>query len=661
MATLCPNCGVEFPPGANFCPRCTTADPKPVKDAMCGRVVGERYRILRKLGQGGMGVVYEAEHVGVGQKVAIKFLHATFSGDAEVARRFHNEAKSYAQIVHPHAVQLHDFGRDADGNLYICMEYLEGCDLKRTLAREGRLPVKDALDVVQQVADVLGTAHARGIVHRDLKPENLMLSRELRGYHVKVLDFGLARLADSATGMTAPGMVCGTPRYMAPEQSEGLPLDHRVDIYALGLVLFETLTGTHPFDAPSISETLRLQRTAPVPHLWESAPELRLERVDAAIQRATAKRPDARFGSMLDFVRAFSDDVASVTGNPAIAPTAEDVAATSARLAVRTEPDEPVGATLPSAPRREAAKPAPPVASKPIVLSQVITPMAAPVGSGVLEEATAEAPKDPKKGRGALVAGAAALVIILAAVGVGFGLRSGGVGSAGSGGAGGAGESGGAARQKLEDFYKAQRELPPPEACRERDPQLLEKLAVALPKLVDDSSDEVRSRHAGEALASLPQGGTLSAEAAFLRARALAFAGKSADDVLAKATACPGFASAESLAGKLAYKAGRKDEAVRRLTAALVPGYARPRLILAVVLLESEPNESFRLLEEAVAIQPDFAEAHFALGRAHEAKSNAARREGNEALAEGERAQSKAAYCKAAELGFEPARRVCPR
>ncbi|HEY3446139.1 MAG TPA: protein kinase [Myxococcales bacterium] len=640
MATLCPNCQSELPPGADLCPRCTTADPKPAKDPRCGKVVGGRYRIKRKLGQGGMGVVYEAEHVEVGQKVAIKFLHAGFSNDPEVVRRFHNEARSYAQIVHPHAVQLHDFGRDDDGNLYISMEYLEGRDLKKTLERDGRLSPKDALDVVQQVADVLATAHARGIIHRDLKPENIMLSRELRGYHVKVLDFGLARLADAATGLTAPGMVCGTPRYMAPEQSEGLALDHRVDIYALGLVLFEALTGGHPFDAPSVSETLRLQRTAPVPHLWEAVPGLALERVDAAVQKATAKSPDARFASMLDFVRAFSDDVTQ----PSIAPSADEVAATSARLAV-AGPLEPVGATLPSAPRREAARPSPPVARDPAALPAAITPMAAPAGSAVLEE---QAPV--QKRRRALPLAGLAVALLGAALAAVWTLRSGPAASAAD-----------LHRQKLDAFYVSQREPLPPEACREKDAQILEKLVASLPNLAGDPSEEMlRVGRAANALGTLPQGSALSAEAAFLLARAQVMAGGDADQALERATACPNFAAAQCLAGKAALKAGRKEEAVRRLTAALAPGYARPRLFLALSRMDTQPDEAFRLLQEAVSLQPDFAEAHFALGRAHDAKGAVASREGNAALAEAERAQSRAAYCRAAELGFGPAKALCP-
>jgi serine/threonine-protein kinase len=275
-------------------------------DALLGKLVGGRYKIVQKLGEGGMGAVYLAEHTGVGQRVAIKFLNPSFSGDPDIVRRFLNEAKSYGQITHPHAVQLHDFGQDDDGNLFISMEFIEGEDLKRTLERVKCFSVKDALDIVLQVCDVLGYAHAKGIVHRDLKPENIMLVKGMRGYHAKVLDFGVARLmAERGTRLTATGSITGTPRYMSPEQAEGKEVDHRTDIYALGLVLFECVTGVHPFSGGTIAETLRKQVLEPVPHLSAVKPELRLgEALDAAIQRAVTKDREQRFPSMQEFAQA---------------------------------------------------------------------------------------------------------------------------------------------------------------------------------------------------------------------------------------------------------------------------------------------------------------------------------------------------------------------
>jgi tetratricopeptide (TPR) repeat protein len=271
--------------------------------------------------------------------------------------------------------------------------------------------------------------------------------------------------------------------------------------------------------------------------------------------------------------------------------------------------------------------------------------MAAPAGSAVLEE---QAPV--QKRRRALPLAGLAVALLGAALAAVWTLRSGPAASAAD-----------LHRQKLDAFYVSQREPLPPEACREKDAQILEKLVASLPNLAGDPSEEMlRVGRAANALGTLPQGSALSAEAAFLLARAQVMAGGDADQALERATACPNFAAAQCLAGKAALKAGRKEEAVRRLTAALAPGYARPRLFLALSRMDTQPDEAFRLLQEAVSLQPDFAEAHFALGRAHDAKGAVASREGNAALAEAERAQSRAAYCRAAELGFGPAKALCP-
>ncbi|MFN7134753.1 MAG: serine/threonine-protein kinase, partial [Myxococcales bacterium] len=271
-------------------------------------VIGGRYKITKKLGQGGMGSVYLAEHVGVGQRVAIKFLNPNFSGDPDIVRRFLNEAKSYGQVSHPHAVHLHDFGQDDEGALYISMEFIEGSDLKKLLEKEGRLRPRDAIDIALQVCDVLGYAHEKGIVHRDLKPENIMLQKGLRGFHAKVLDFGVARLMEEqGTRLTAAGTITGTPRYMSPEQAEGRDVDRRSDVYALGIVLFELLSGRHPYPGTTITEILRAQVLEPMPHLDAS---LGLPgALDEVIQRATAKNREERFGTMAEFARALSESM----------------------------------------------------------------------------------------------------------------------------------------------------------------------------------------------------------------------------------------------------------------------------------------------------------------------------------------------------------------
>src|SRR4051812_30120726 len=191
---ICQSCGAEFASWAGSCPKCSGTQILEISgtaDKMIGRTVSGGFKILRKLGQGGMGAVYMAEREGLGHKVALKFLNANLLTDADIARRFLNEAKTYARIAHPNAVTLHDFRQEEDGSLFIAMEFVEGADLKRFIAERKRLPPPEAVEIALQVADVLQNAHGKGIIHRDLKPENIMVRSGMRGIFVKVLDFGI--------------------------------------------------------------------------------------------------------------------------------------------------------------------------------------------------------------------------------------------------------------------------------------------------------------------------------------------------------------------------------------------------------------------------------------------------------------------------------------
>lgn len=309
---ICQGCGAEHHSWEGKCPQCGTSETirlAPNTDRMIDKVVKGKFKIVRKLGQGGMGAVYLAEQLGIGHRVALKFLKAEFSSDAEIARRFLNEAKSYARVAHPNAVALHDFGQDEDGNLFIAMEYCEGVDLKKVISEQGRLPMIEAIEVVLQVAEVLANAHDKGVIHRDLKPENIMIRRGIRGVHAKVLDFGIARLMDAGTRLTVAGAIAGTPRYMSPEQVEGKELDLRADVYSLGIVLFEALTGSQPFDGATIAEILRKQAIEPMPHLKERANDLDYPELDAVIQKACAKKRDQRWPDMLTFANALSQAI----------------------------------------------------------------------------------------------------------------------------------------------------------------------------------------------------------------------------------------------------------------------------------------------------------------------------------------------------------------
>ncbi len=280
---ICQSCGNEHSSWEGKCPKCGNTEIiklNQAQDKMIDKVIKGKFKLIRKLGQGGMGAVYLAEQMGIGHRVAIKFLKSEFSDDVEIARRFMNEAKSYARVAHPNAVVFHDFGQDDDGNLFIAMEYCEGVDLKKVIQEQKRLPVADAIDIILQIADVLSNAHLKGVVHRDLKPENIMLRKGMRGIHVKVLDFGIARLMNEGTRLTVQGAIAGTPRYMSPEQVEGKEVDHRADIYALGILTFETLTGIQPFDGNTIAEILRRQVMDPMPHLASIATDLDYPDID---------------------------------------------------------------------------------------------------------------------------------------------------------------------------------------------------------------------------------------------------------------------------------------------------------------------------------------------------------------------------------------------
>ncbi|ATB48864.1 serine/threonine-protein kinase [Corallococcus macrosporus] len=318
---ICQRCEAQHAKWDGACPACGGTElltVAPAVDRMIGRVVAGRFRILRRLGQGGMGSVYLAEQVGIGQQVAMKFLNSGLSMDPDVARRFLNEAKSYARVAHPNAVTLHDFGQDEEGSLYISMEYVEGDDLKSLLTTCGRLALDEAVDIVLQVADVLAYAHARQVIHRDLKPENIMVRQGMRGWHVKVLDFGIARITDGATRLTVQGSVAGTPRYMSPEQAMGLDVDARADVYAVGIVLFELLTGQQPFDGNSVSEIMQKQVHQPMPRLTQVVAEFQHPAVDAVIQKATAKRREERYATMEAFASDLVNALPTLTNRRAV-------------------------------------------------------------------------------------------------------------------------------------------------------------------------------------------------------------------------------------------------------------------------------------------------------------------------------------------------------
>ncbi|HEY1087091.1 MAG TPA: serine/threonine-protein kinase, partial [Archangium sp.] len=269
------------------------------------QIIAGRYRIVTRLGSGGMGLVFLAEQLGVGRKVALKFLDPEPSEDASRLERFLQEAKVGIAVQHPNATQVLDLGQDEAGRLFVAFEHVEGEDLREVLKREGRLRWSEARAIALQVAQVLAFAHERGIVHRDIKPENIRVRRDLGMTHVKLLDFGIARmLKKNGVRLTAEGALAGTPRYMSPEQVNDEAIDGRVDQYALGLVLYEMLTGAVAIGGKNVTQILVHQLQTLVPPLAWADPELGHPVVDAFIARACAKARDERFPAMAEFITA---------------------------------------------------------------------------------------------------------------------------------------------------------------------------------------------------------------------------------------------------------------------------------------------------------------------------------------------------------------------
>jgi serine/threonine-protein kinase len=308
---VCPLCQAQCDDGQLVCPADGTALPRA---ALVGRILGDRYRVLGRIGQGGMGTVYLCEHVTLGKRMAVKVLRPEFSRDEELVRRFQHEARAASQIGQENIVDVYDFGHTPEGSAYFVMEALEGESLARVLHREGPLPLGRAVRIVLQICRALDAAHRQGIVHRDLKPENVFLLRRPDGTDfVKVLDFGIAKSATSpdASRLTRAGSIIGTPEYMSPEQAAGTGADPRSDVYSLGVLAYEVLTGRLPLEGESpISTLLKHQSEAPLPpRRWR--PDLPLE-VEAVLLRLLAKRPEARPQTMAAVAQELGAAVAGI-------------------------------------------------------------------------------------------------------------------------------------------------------------------------------------------------------------------------------------------------------------------------------------------------------------------------------------------------------------
>jgi serine/threonine-protein kinase len=386
----CPKCQRVLKEGAQFCTNCgqrTLSGRDPLNDSVptvesskqagtvetvvasdpfVGRVLDGKYEIVGRLGAGGMGAVYRARRVHIGDEVALKVLHPKFLADESAVERFRREARAAAQLHHPNVVTIHDYGetQGAEAFAYIVMELVRGISLGDLLEREERLEPVRAVSLMRDICAGVGAAHRRNIVHRDVKPDNIIVlaaDDDRERETVKVVDFGIAKLRDLASdhALTQTGMMVGTPYYMSPEQCRGEPLDARADVYSLGALLYEMLAGSPPFTAPSVTGVI-------AKHLTEQPPRVPASlgvphALEAAVMRALAKDPQARQPDAAALARELQAAVANQTAgeprNPA-GPAATMHHApqpTSSHVSTPTSP--PVAHTHASAPPQSTQAP----------------------------------------------------------------------------------------------------------------------------------------------------------------------------------------------------------------------------------------------------------------------------------------------------------------
>jgi hypothetical protein len=400
----CPTCAARYEAPAQYCQvdGASLVVDGPSTDPYLGKKILDQFRLERVVGSGGMGVVYEGLDEGLGRRVAVKILHRDLVTNKDIVQRFHREAQIAHQLDHPGIVRVVLFGQLADGNLYLVLEFLEGPTLMQALEADRVFAPARAVKVMCDVADAVGYTHARGIVHRDLKPENIILTR--RGddpEFAKILDFGIAKtLIGSGSFVTQTGLIFGTARYISPEGASGEPVDQRGDVYSLGVIAYQLLTGHTPFESDEPMQLL-------LKHIHEPAPSMRTYRrelavplaLEAVVMRSLAKNPDARFDDGNAFARALREaagagglevrSLVATTSMGAIAPSAVAITAQGRSPALRRETLDEARAPAP-----ESARAAP-------------VPVSAVESSGVARVRTVSRGSLPTYNHGARADGAA--------------------------------------------------------------------------------------------------------------------------------------------------------------------------------------------------------------------------------------------------------------
>jgi serine/threonine-protein kinase len=331
---VCPRCFTRFPDGERFCLHDSAVLVEELDIARLDTTIGN-YRLDKILGRGGMGTVYSGEHVYIKKPVAVKILHPQFARYQEAVNRFLREARAASQINHPNIVDVTDFGLLQDNVVYFVMEYLEGISLEDLIERDGAVALHRALNIANQLSYALEAAHHAGVIHRDLKPDNIMLlqrpgrrdlvrvnddqsfstERETTYDFVKILDFGIAKnmIPDELGAETVQGAVFGTPEYMSPESARGEEVDHRADVYSLGVILFDMLCGRPPFEAAQSSDVLNMHINTPPPSPRAFAPHREItESAENVVLTAMQKNPAHRFQTMTDFRRAVEGAYGSI-------------------------------------------------------------------------------------------------------------------------------------------------------------------------------------------------------------------------------------------------------------------------------------------------------------------------------------------------------------